>query len=91
MQKQEDRGWPAQPLCPSCTLRLATVASCNALHIPQNDLSNRLRPDEDIQTAAVFLADDDVLLRWVWYWLPRSFMTLLGSRCHACPLCMHAD
>lgn len=30
---------------------------------PQMDLSNRLRADEGIRTAAVFLCDDDVLLR----------------------------
>lgn len=30
---------------------------------PQNDLSNRLRPDAGIRTEAVLLADDDELLR----------------------------
>lgn len=34
-----------------------------ALHPMQMDLSNRLRADEGIHTAAVFLCDDDVLLR----------------------------
>ncbi len=30
--------------------------------LPQNDLSNRVRPDSGIRTAAILLADDDLLL-----------------------------
>ena len=38
-------------------------SSCTTSQRPlQNDLSNRVRPDEGILTAAILLADDDLLL-----------------------------
>jgi hypothetical protein len=40
--------------------RWPVLLPCSAL---QNDLSNRLRPDPGIGTAAVLLSDDDLLLR----------------------------
>lgn len=48
---------------PPASLFKASRAPVRIRQETQNDLSNRLRPDDGITTAAVLLADDDVLLR----------------------------
>ena len=46
-----------------CGPALKSTSALPHLAVFQMDLNNRLRADEGIRTAAVFLSDDDVLLR----------------------------